>query len=222
MEKNNFVVLLDLDNTIWNHVPFAIQIVEMAKYLNIPYEEEFYNQLSNFWAGDTLQDILVSMNSIGNMAEKEIPYLTKHGARGVDFLDSMTITDTVSLNEGAKEFLSFLKSSGYTVLAYTDWFMKYQCFIMERLGIREYFDEIYAWDGTYQKPNKKRIQNLVAKFPSKRFIYVGDSLQRDMESANHIDCIAIWYTNKYVENDLKIDYHTNNLSSIIEYLKSIK
>lgn len=221
MRKNNFVVLFDLDYTIWNHVSLSKQSIDMAKYLNIPYSDEFSKQIINFWGSDLLQDTIITKKLVGIDAEKGIPYLTEHGASGVDFLSSMEKTDTVWLNEGAKELLDFLKNNGYTIVAYSDWFFEYQCLLMDKLNVREYFDEIYTWDGTYQKPNKERIQKLATKFPGKKIIYIGDSLHRDIESANYIDCIAIWYTPKYVENNLKIDYYTDNLSSIIEYLKKI-
>lgn len=221
MMKNNFVVFLDLDQTIWNHVSFFEQSFDMAKYLKIPHSDEFAKQIIKFWSGDDIANVLVSKESVGRIVEKGIPYLIEHGAKGVDFLASMTATDSVWLNEGAKELLDFLKNNGYTIVAYSDWFFEYQCLLMNKLNVREYFDEIYTWDGTYQKPNKERIQKLATKFPGKKIIYIGDSLHRDIESANYIDCIAIWYAPKYVENNLKIDYYTDNLSSIIEYLKKI-
>lgn len=221
MVKNNYVAIFDLDHTLWNHVPLKEQAKDMAKYLGIPYSKEFSKQIVDFWASDCRQDIVVTKSSIGKIAEEQIPYLTKYGAKGEDFLDSMSETDTVWLNKGAYGLLDFLKKNGVTIIAYSDFFYEYQKSLMRWFEIYDFFDMICTWEGTYEKPNKERIQKIVSKFPEKQFIYVGDSLHRDMKSANHIkNCISIWYTNNFYENDLSIDYHTNDLNSIIDYLNS--
>lgn len=60
MLKNNFVVFLDLDQTIWNHVSFFEQSFDMAKYLKIPHSDEFAKQIIEFWSGDDIANVLVS------------------------------------------------------------------------------------------------------------------------------------------------------------------
>lgn len=220
MADNNFVVIFDLDYTLWNHIPLSEQAWNIARYLKIPYIEGFSKQIVDFWASDCRQDVIVTKSSIGKIAEDKIPHLAKCGAKGEDFLEAMTMTDTVWLNKGATELLEFLKNKGTTIVAYTDWFLDYQIFLLKENKIYNYFDYIYTWDNTYEKPNKERVQSLASKFSEKQFVYIGDSLYRDMKSAKNIEnCISIWYTNKYHENDLDIDYHTDDLLSIIDYLK---
>lgn len=220
--KNNFVVICDLDFTIWKHVPFEEQSVEMAKYLKIPFSEEFAKQIIEFWRGEFLKDTIITEESVAKMVEKHIPYLAEHGVNGKKFLDSMAYTDEVFLNDGALELLKYLKRNGYTIIAYSDWFLDNQYLIMDKLGVREYFEEVYAWDGTYEKPNKARIKDLVSKFSGKKFIYIGDSLYKDIKTANYIDgCVSIWYKDTYEINNLLIDHYTDNLNSIIPFLENM-
>lgn len=219
--KNNFVVIFDLDFTIWKHVPFEEQSIDMARYLNIPFSEEFAKQIVDFWAGDILRETKISKESVAIMLEQHIPYLSKYHASGRKFIDSMTYTDIVELNVGALELLNYLKEKEYTIIAYTDWFLDLQYFLMDKLGVRNYFEQVFAWDGTYEKPNRTRVEEVVSKFPNSKFIYIGDSLSKDMQSANYIkDCISIWYNEKYEESNLKIDHYTDNLASIIQFLEN--
>lgn len=220
--RNNYVVIFDLDFTVWDHVPFEEQSFDMAKYLGIPYSKEFSKQIIDFWSGDFLKDTLISKESVSSIVEKYIPYLVEYGSNGKAFLDSMTYTDIVWLNNGALELLEYLKKNSYTIIAYTDWFLDYQYILMDQLGVRSYFEKVYSWDGTYQKPNRQRIEDLISKYPDKKFIYIGDSLTRDMQSANYIkDCIAIWYKDSLPINNFKIDHCTNDLNSIIPFLSNM-
>lgn len=220
--KNNFVAIFDLDYTLWNHVPIEEQSMRITEYLQIPFSKEFVKQISDFWEGHCLEGKKISRELVASMIEKHIPYLRLYGRNGEDLLDSMRVTGKISLNEGALSLLNFLKNNGITIIAYTDWFLEEQYELMERFGIREFFDEVFSWEGTYQKPSKVRMEEIVSKFPGKRFIYIGDSLSRDMLSASYIEgCVPIWYRKEAKENSLPIHYDTDDLNTIIPVLEEL-
>ncbi len=216
---NNFVVIFDLDYTIWGHQSFKEQCVDIAEYLKIPYSDEFLRQVENFYFGNTLDNVVISKEKVEKLIEIKVPYLTEHNIFGYQFMKAMELTDLPYLFEGTEKLLSFLKQNGYIVIAYTDWYLDYQTYLLEKFGIYNYFDKIYSWDNTYQKPNKERIENVVNEYSDKKFIYIGDSL-RDKVSARYIkDCVFICYKNLNLKSDS--DYIVNNLEDIIDILKTM-
>ena len=221
MEKN-YVVFFDLDETIWGHVPYEIQSISMAKYLNIPYTKEFTEQVLNFEHGNYLDDMIVTKEAVAIAAEENIPYLKQYGITGKQFWESKRYTDKVYLKDGAIELLQYLKQGGYSIFAYTDQFLDDQMSILEKFDCAKYFEGIYSWDGTYAKPNEDRIKSVVLNHPNKKYIYIGDSLNKDMISASYIDnCTSIWYNKSNENGDIKVDYCTNDLKSIIPFIANM-
>jgi len=86
----------------------------------------------------------------------------------------------LSLYDGARELIEYLKSKGLILVLITNGNVHIQNYKIDALGIRKYFDRVYisdSYDPPARKPNTKMFLDFLRDFnlKSKECIYIGDS-----------------------------------------------
>jgi FMN phosphatase YigB (HAD superfamily) len=94
----------------------------------------------------------------------------------------------VRLLPGARTGLERLRDDGFSIVAITNGYHKYQWPVLTALGVAEYFERVITPDTAgYAKPDAR----LFASVPGLR-AHVGDSLVWDILGANQAGVIAVW------------------------------
>jgi len=94
----------------------------------------------------------------------------------------------VRLLPGAHTGLERLQDDGYSIVAITNGYYKYQWPVLSALGVDGFFDRVVTPDtASYAKPDAR----IFASVPGLR-AHVGDSLVWDMLGANRAGVIAVW------------------------------
>lgn len=105
------------------------------------------------------------------------------------------------LYDGVRETLFLLKKKGFRIGIITDGLKDYQEHRIKTAGIYDLFDFFYYGD-SYQKPNSAFFSRCIENegIQSHEFLYVGDSVSKDVEGALAIGAKACWIA----ENDMNI------------------
>ena len=80
--------------------------------------------------------------------------------------------------EGIRETLEELKKRGKSLAVLTNWFGGCQRARLEKLGLLEYFDDIYGGEETI-KPQKEAYQQSLGSFPPSECVVVGPNVLND-------------------------------------------
>lgn len=105
--------------------------------------------------------------------------------------------------KGAKETLEYLKQKGYNVCLMTNGFKELQAESMRKKGVLEYFDNIYAWDNWYAKPDPRFIERALDGTNPKENIVVGNDLHSDIEMAQKAGVFTIGF-NLIKDDEVKV------------------
>lgn len=97
------------------------------------------------------------------------------------------------LAEGVHETFQYLMDKGYKLCLVTNGFMKQQVDNMKYNGIFDYFENIYTWDDTYAKPDKRFIERVLAGTKPEENVFVGNDLISDIEMANKAGVFSIGF-----------------------------
>lgn len=165
---------------------------------------------------------MITRERIAKKLEQHLPYLEKYNQTGEKYLKAMFDTDDPFLLPGALDMLQFFKGWEAKIIAYTNWFSDDQEKTMKNLNIDSFFDEVRGWDGTYMKPNARRIIEIANQYKDRKLIYIGDGLC-DMQSASLIkNCTSIWYHPNHRNFDEKVsfDYEIKSLFEIRTLMES--
>lgn len=79
-----------------------------------------------------------------------------------------------------KDVLEYLKDKGYKLCIFTNGFYTAQVENMKAHGILEYFENIYAWDNFYAKPDSRAVIRALDGTHPKQNVMVGDSITNDI------------------------------------------
>lgn len=99
--------------------------------------------------------------------------------------------DDELLNETVN-MLEYLKSKNYSLVVFTNWFLKTQKMRLENANIIKYFDNIYAGE-LYIKPSKESYLNACGDYDKSECIVIGDSLKNDVYGPNKAGIDSIYY-----------------------------
>ena len=132
---------------------------------------------------------------------------------------NMTFIDTyfkylkeeeVYINNEVIETLKYLKEK-YELVALTNWFLDPQIIRLEKAKILEYFDQIYAADDYYLKPNENAFLRAIGKNSITECIVVGDNYDIDIEIPKALGMKTFYITKTSTNNSISSVCELKNL-----------
>ena len=106
----------------------------------------------------------------------------------------LTYTDVVY------DILNYL-SQKYELIAYTNWFTENQIKRLKKYNLDKFFSKIYGWDILPVKPSKRGLEAIIKDKNIEDFIFIGDSIEYDLELPNSIGIDTIFYNRKGIVQD---------------------
>jgi len=214
-------VIFDLDNTLIKH-DYEQLSINISEHLGIKDQVAFRRQLDSMFQESSkyIKNKIVKIEYFASIIEKFIPMLKDVGVNGIEFLDMIDRYHTGTLMEDAKEVLDYLYDKGYQIVAFTNWFSKYQLNILKKLGIAEYFERIYSWDDYYAKPNHFAMLRALEGTDAKKNVMIGDDVLGDviLPKSNGVKAIGFNINyGRYVKS-VKADADVTRLIDIKKYL----
>lgn len=214
-------VIFDLDNTLIKH-DFEKENIRISKYLGLENNDEFKKQFDYMFKsnGIYLKDTIVTEGYFVTVMEKLMPILKDIGITGKELLDIIDKYHAGTLMEGAKEILEYLYDKGYQIVAFTNWFGKYQLKILKKLGIDQYFERIYGWDNYFAKPNYFAMLRALENTDPNQNVMIGDNLRDDVILPKSVGVKTIGFNINYSnqKNNIKADADITRLIEIKKYL----
>ena len=104
------------------------------------------------------------------------------------------------IEEGVVDLLEYLKSKDYSLAVLTNWFGVAQRKRLERAGLLEYFDNIYAGDMVL-KPHKDSYLCAKDQFNIDECVLIGDNLLKDYIAPRSVGMHSIIYDKKDIQHD---------------------
>lgn len=92
-------------------------------------------------------------------------------------------------------------SKKYELIAYTDWFTENQIKRLKKYNLDQFFTKVYGWDILPLKPSKKGLTAIIGDNDKKDYIFIGDSIEYDIELPNSMGIDTIFYNRKHIEQD---------------------
>ena len=186
-------IIFDIDNTL----------IDVPKNIDV----EFQKLLNKFNANVSAMDLYKAVGTYEIKGEYE--YFTKEKLVEVvnnvlnleltiefadEFLNTYNKLITV-VEDGVVETLKYLKSK-YRVVALSNWFTESQKIRLEKVGLLEYFDEVYGTDIVPMKPRKESFISVMGDLKPEECVMVGDNLKADIEVPFEMG-INVFHINKF-------------------------
>lgn len=187
-------IIFDIDGTLIDSECYRLTS-KLCRVYKIIDEATLYNQLIDFFSEcDTrLQSIRVKRDYIYEIAVDTITLLRDEKICPITFIDDMDRLNILSPpKQGAVELLKYLKAKRYTLLILTNWFKFFQWQRLANLRMHQYFDQIYAVDNSFLKPDERSILKIFDNYKKDDCILIGDSLTADIQCANNVGIDSIW------------------------------
>lgn len=105
---------------------------------------------------------------------------------------SVMAEDTGTLEEGVIETLEALKSQGKSISVLTNWFLASQKPRLQKSGLMEYIDDIYAGDFIL-KPRKEAYLEATGDFSPDDCVVIGDNVEKDYIGPRACEIESILY-----------------------------
>lgn len=231
-------IIFDLDDTLTDdkaNIKEALKIV--MKYMNIKYTENnfkrFYEIDKATWRDRAAGKLLTPYEDNN---EKKTEWI--RSSRFLKFFNNkITYEKAVKLNdiymdgmkehvvprEGTKEIIKYIFLKGYKIIIATNGPSIPLKTKIEKLGITEYVDTIFAADEVgYMKPHKQYYDGLLKKADitnTSEILFIGDDLDKDIKGGeeNNIDTCWCNYNNE-INNKYNTKYEITNLIQLKEIL----
>ena len=186
-------IIFDIDNTL----------IDVPKNIDI----EFQKLLNKFNVNVLPMDLYRAVGTYEIKGEHE--YFTKEKLVEVvnnvlnlqltiEFADEFlnTYNELITIVEdGVIETLKYLKSK-YRIVALSNWFTESQKIRLEKVGLLEYFDEVYGTDIVPMKPRKESFISVMGDFKPEECVMIGDNLKVDIEVPFEMG-INVFHINKF-------------------------
>ena len=199
MEKKRF--LFDLDNTL-----LTSNYQQERDYFNSIYGEEgqyFIKNISSLL--EEYERIFPRYNTVDLSNYLETRTELEITPEIIDgWIDIMATTDD-KIESGVIETLEDLKQKDHSLVVLTNWFHASQVNRLQRSGLYEYFDEVYAGD-LFLKPHRDSYLCARGSFSPQDCVVVGDNLNKDYIGPRAVGMGSILYDrdDKHHENIVKV------------------
>lgn len=191
-------IIFDLDNTLlflsdeWeeNYKRFV------DKYNLSISANELFLSIGNF--EKSMKNIVVSKQKLSEYVSNDL---------SIDFttnmiLELLEIYDNTSLlnTDTIYDILNYL-SEKYELIAYTNWFTDNQINRLKKYDLDKFFTKVYGWDILPKKPSKEGLSEIIKNDDIENYIFIGDSIELDLEVPYSIGIATIFYNRKNIKQD---------------------
>lgn len=122
---------------------------------------------------------------------------------------SLLNTDTIY------DVLNYL-SEKYELIAYTNWFTDDQIKRLKKYDLDKFFTKVYGWDILPKKPSKEGLSEIIKNDDIENYIFIGDSIELDLEVPYSIGIATIFYNRKNIkQNKYKEFFKIEELKNIL-------
>lgn len=200
-------IIFDIDNTLLDTYKDCIDTYK--KYIE-------YNKL-NINAKD-IYDIFEEYEvSNGNYIKEDLSIFLSKKIK-VDKIDINNLLDLYSnhstlINNNTINILEYL-SKKYEIVALTNWYKDIQYKRLEKVGINNYFKEIYGIEDA-KKPNPEAFKKAIGNNLYNECVMIGDSLKSDIEVPKELGMKTIYYNKNCKNNN---ENEINNLNELLNIL----
>lgn len=218
MTTNFNRVLFDYDGTILIHDK-ENEAYEIGKYLGFDDEQIliFEEQLHKFFGhfSELFKGKIMTYEFYLYTVDNVLTCLRRFGKTPKEFDDAVACkTKTKSyLSYGVCDALEYLKDKGYKLCIFTNGFYSLQVESMKCHGVFDYFEEIYAWDNFYPKPDLRFMRRALRGTNPKENVMIGDNLKADILMANKAGVFSIGYKTQE-ETNIQPDIRIENMSEL--------
>ena len=205
-------LIFDLDNTLlFISKDWGTSYQKFIDKYNLGLKpEELYNIVGEF--EEKNRNIIVT-------PEYFIKYINDHSTLNLTFeslKDLSSYYDEIDLvnTDIVYDLLEYL-SSKYEIYAYTNWFSENQLNRLRKYNLDKFFTDIYGWDKVIMKPSVDGIKEIV-KDSIEDYIFVGDSIEYDIEVPASMGMEVIFYNRKNIKQDkYKEVFNIEDLKNIL-------
>ena len=206
-------IIFDLDNTLlflsdeWeeNYKRF------IDKYnLNISTNDLFLC-IGNF--EKNMKNIMVSKQKLAEYVSNDlfIDFTTNMILELLEIYDNTSLLNTDTIYD----ILNYL-SEKYELIAYTNWFTDDQIKKKKKYDLDKFFTKVYGWDILPKKPSKEGLSEIIKNDDIENYIFIGDSIELDLEVPYSIGIATIFYNRKNIkQNKYKEIFKIEELKNIL-------
>lgn len=212
-------VLFDYDGTILIHNK-ETEAQDIADILGLDNEQTkmFEKELVNFWSNYShyLKKHIITYDLYYSVVECVLPSLNLFGITPLEFIDAVEYKNTLRshISDGLIDTLEYLKDKGYKLCVLTNGFYKLQVQSMKNHKVLDYFENVYAWDGNYPKPDLRFMKKALDGTNPKSNVMVGDNLISDIQMAKNAGVFSVWYSEKENTSLIKPDVSIKNMCEL--------
>lgn len=205
-------LIFDIDGTLipWKK-EYDIEINKALDRLNITYNEEEVNKISD--AFQKYENAYLTFNK-DNMSRFINEYTKKQYPKELvyEVIKGWESCVPEQIEPEIVDTLKYLEKK-YDMVILTDWYVDSQKERLKKLGILQYFKQIYGAESTKRKPFKEAFMQAVGDNKPEECVMIGDDIERDIKGAIQAGLKAIYYCQ--VENGAKGKFlKINNISEL--------
>lgn len=212
------LVITDLDDTLYSWIGFFVPAFydmtqELSLLINVPKEQLLKEYKAIHQTVGSVEYPFATLNLPS--VKKKYCGITDEQVRielnSVFHKFNSTRKKLLKLYPGVEDTLKFLHDNNITVVAYTESAEENGFYRLKKLGIENYFKEVYVSDSLYKrpdiipsspkthivhgrKPNADILKEIccVEKINICEAVYIGDSISKDMLMAKQAGVTSIW------------------------------
>ena len=206
-------IVFDLDNTLL--------------FLPDDWEENYKRFIDKYNLNISANDLFLcignfekNMKNIVVSKQKLFEYVSND--LSIDFTTDMILelseiyNNTPLLNtDTIYDALNYL-SEKYELIAYTNWFTDDQIKRLKKYDLDKFFTKVYGWDILPIKPSEEGLSEIIKNDDIENYIFIGDSIELDLEVPYSIGIATIFYNRKNVkQNKYKEIFKIEELKNIL-------
>ena len=208
MELSNWVVVFDLDDTLYSENDYFFSgLTAVEKFIFENYNIPFSGKLLEYH-NSGVKDIFACA-----CEEINVPMNVKES-----FLWTYRLHNpNIKLSEGIRNILLYLENRGVKICILTDGRSLTQRIKINTLSLNNY-PLFISEEYNSEKPKLKRYLLIENLYPSKKYAYIGDNPIKDFKAPNELGWLSLGAN--WVPNKINRDLTTNSLEQPHHWLKN--